>query len=117
MFMFKVDLSLEKLIIPSVLFNILFLSLIASALCFITRNIGVSFIGAIKASNYIYIVPLITTVTSVIVLKEPVTNIVLLGAGLILLGLYISQNGFKNPFKYLTLIIKRLKRITMYETK
>jgi len=117
MFMFKADLSFEKLIIPSVLFNILFLSLIASALCFITWNIGVSFIGAIKASNYIYIVPIITTMTSVVVLKEPVTNIVLLGAGLILLGLYISQNGFKNPFKYLTLIIKRLKRITMYEAK
>lgn len=114
---FKVNLSLEKLTIPSVLFNILFLSLIASALCFVTWNIGVSYIGAVKASNYIYIVPLITTVTSVIILKEPITNIVLLGAILILLGLYISQNGFKNPFKYLTHITKKLKRKTMDKAK
>jgi drug/metabolite transporter (DMT)-like permease len=114
LFLFKINLNLDKLIIPSVLFNILFLSLVASALCFITWNIGVSFIGAIKASNYIYIVPLITTVTSVIILKEQVTKIVLLGAILILLGLYISQNGLKNPFKYLSLIIKKLKRRIMY---
>lgn len=109
MFTLKVNLAIEKLIVPSVLFNILFLGLIASALCFITWNIGVSFIGAVKASNYIYIVPLITTVTSIVILKEPITNIVLFGAALILLGLYISQNGFKNPFKYLRHIQKNNK--------
>jgi drug/metabolite transporter (DMT)-like permease len=112
MFALKVNLALEKLIIPNVLFNILFLSLIASALCFITWNIGVSYIGAVKASNYIYIVPLITTVTSIIILKEPITNIVLIGAILILSGLYISQNGIKNPLKYLNPIIKKIKNGT-----
>ena len=115
LFLFKINLNLDKLIIPSVLFNILFLSLVASALCFITWNIGVSFIGAIKASNYIYIVPLITTVTSIIILKEQVTKIVLVGAILILLGLYISQNGFKNPFKYLISSIKKLKGTILHQ--
>ncbi len=117
MFTFDIKLSFEKLLIPSVFFNILFLSLIASALCFITWNIGVSYIGAVKASNYIYIVPLITTMTSVIILKESINNIVLFGAILILLGLYISQNGLKNPFKFLAVIIKKLKTRTVYETK
>lgn len=117
LFGFKINLTLSKLIIPSVLFNILFLSLIASALCFVMWNIGVNFIGTIKASTYIYIVPLITAIASVIILKESITSIVMLGAILILLGLYISQNGFKNPFKYLALIIKNLKRRTMYENK
>jgi drug/metabolite transporter (DMT)-like permease len=105
-FIFKINLTFEKLIIPNVLFNILFLSLIASALCFIMWNIGINFIGTIKASNYIYIVPLITTAASIIVLRESISTIVILGAILILSGLYISQNGFKNPFKYLLSIIK-----------
>ncbi len=117
LFVFKINLTLSKLIIPSVLFNILFLSLIASALCFVMWNIGVKFIGTIKASNYIYIVPLITAIASIIILKESITSIVILGAILILLGLYISQNSFENPFKYLFLIIKKLKRRTTYENK
>lgn len=117
MFAFKINLKLNKLIIPNVLFNILFLSLIASALCFVMWNIGVNFIGTIKASNYIYIVPLITVIASIIILKESINSIVMLGAILILLGLYISQNGFRNPFKYLSLIIKKLKRRTTYENK
>lgn len=114
---FKVNLTLSKLAVPSVLFNILFLSLIASALCFVMWNIGVTFIGTIKASNYIYVVPLVTTITSIIILKESITSIVILGAILILLGLYISQNGLKNPFKHLSLSIKKLKRRTIYENK
>ncbi len=117
LFGFKINLAVNKLVIPSVLFNILFLSLIASALCFVMWNIGVKYIGAIKASNYIYIVPLITAITSVIVLRESITRIVILGAILILSGLYISQNGFKNPFKYLSIITKGIKRRTTYENK
>ncbi|MGB8455818.1 MAG: DMT family transporter [Anaerocolumna sp.] len=114
---FKINFSINKLLIPSVTFNLSFLSLIASALCFVMWNIGVKFIGAIKASNYIYIVPLITAITSVIVLKESITYIVMLGAILILSGLYISQSGFKNPLKYLLIIIKDIKRRTTYESK
>ncbi len=117
LFGFKINLAVSKLVIPSVLFNILFLSLIASALCFVMWNIGVKYIGAIKASNYIYIVPLITAITSVIVLREPITRVVMLGAIFILSGLYISQNGFKNPFKYLRVITKGVKRRTTYDNK
>lgn len=104
---FKIKLNFSELVIPTVTFNILFLSLIASALCFVMWNVGVNFIGAIKASNYIYIVPLITAITSVIVLDENITPIVILGACVILAGLYISQNGLKNPLKYFTLIKRR----------
>ena len=104
---FKIDLQVTKLIIPTVLFNILFLSLIASALCFVMWNVGVNYIGAIKASNYIYIVPFITAITSVIVLGEKLTLIVLLGGGFILAGLYISQNGLKNPLNCLTIKKRR----------
>lgn len=116
-FGFGIKLEVQKLLMPSVLFNILFLSLIASALCFVMWNIGVKYIGAVKASNYIYIVPLITAVTSVIVLKEPITGIVAIGAVLILAGLYISENGFKNPLKFLSNMLKEAKRRTTYGNK
>lgn len=116
MLQFQTTLHLDKLRIPSVLLNISFLSLIASALCFVMWNMGVNFIGAIKASNYIYIVPLITVITSIIILNENITYIVVLGACFILLGLYISQNGFKNPLKYL-ILIKKIKRRNLYGHK
>jgi drug/metabolite transporter (DMT)-like permease len=114
MLKFRVGFNVSKLVIPSVLFNILFLSLIASALCFVMWNIGVNYIGAVKASNYIYIVPLITALTSVIVLHENITGIVLIGACFILFGLYISQNGFKNPLRYFKLNSKRNFRGEIY---
>lgn len=109
MLQFKVNFHFNNLMIPIVFLNLLFLSLIASALCFLMWNMGVNLIGAIKASNYIYIVPLITAITSVIVLHERITPIVIIGACFILTGLYISQNGFKNPIKYL---IKNKKEIS-----
>ena len=53
--------------------NLLFLGLGASALCFVTWNTGVKILGAVKTSIYIYMVPVITTLTSALILKEPVT--------------------------------------------
>lgn len=105
--LFKVDFHFDKLMIPNVLINLLFLSFIASAMCFLMWNMGVHLIGAIKASNYIYIVPLITAITSVLILHEQITLIVIIGACFILIGLYISQNGFKNPINYILKIKRR----------
>ena len=53
------------------LLNILYLGLGASALCFVTWNLAVKVLGAVKTSVCIYMVPVITVVTSVLVLKEP----------------------------------------------
>lgn len=75
--------------------NLGFLGLIASALCFVTWNKAVEIIGTIKASNYIYLVPLISMVTSILVLNEEVSNLAVLGGFLILTGVYISERGFK----------------------
>ena len=44
---------------------------------------------------YIYIVPVITVVTSVIVLKEKITWIAAIGIGLILIGLFLSESKLK----------------------
>lgn len=76
---------------PVVLLNLLFLGLIASALCYVLWYHVVGELGAIKANNFVYLNPLITMVASIIVLHERVTWIMLLGALLILLGVMLAQ--------------------------
>jgi drug/metabolite transporter (DMT)-like permease len=76
---------------PINLFNILFLGFGASALCFVTWNFAVKILGAVKTSVYIYLVPVITVATSVIVLHERVTWISALGMVLTLAGLFLSE--------------------------
>ena len=64
---------------PIYLGNILFLGLGASALCFVTWNMAVKILGAVKTSIYIYIVPVVTVVTSIIVLHEQITLMAFIG--------------------------------------
>jgi len=85
-----------ELLKPVNLGNILFLGLGASAMCFVTWNLAVKALGAIKTSTYIYLVPVITVITSVIVLKEQVTWMSAAGTALALAGLFISE---KKEFK------------------
>ena len=86
---FKPDIN--QIIQPVNLFNILFLGFGASALCFVTWNSAVKMLGAVKTSVYIYMVPVITVITSVIVLGETITGIAALGILLTLSGLFISE--------------------------
>jgi drug/metabolite transporter (DMT)-like permease len=83
---------------PVSLFNILFLGVGASALCFVTWNLAVKLLGAVSTSVYIYLVPVITVVTSVIVLRETVTRISALGMGLTVAGLFMSESA-PNPHR------------------
>ena len=78
---------------PAYLFNILFLGLGASAMCFVTWNYAVKVLGAVKTSAYIYAVPVLTVASAVIVLNEPVTAKMLAGGVLIILGLLLSQKA------------------------
>ena len=71
--------------------NILFLGLCASALCFVSWNVAVRLLGAIRTSAYIYLIPVVTVATSVIVLHEPLTPAGCVGMGLTLLGLAVSE--------------------------
>lgn len=77
---------------PIYLFNILFLGLGASALCFVTWSFSVRLLGAVKSSIYIYMVPVITVVTAVIVLHEKITGMAGLGILLTLMGLMVSES-------------------------
>ncbi len=88
-------LHLKALLKPKVYVNLIFLSLFASSLAFVFYKRGVEIIGSIKATNYIYLVPLLTAITGIIVLDEKLTYKMCIGGALILLGLYISQKHQK----------------------
>jgi len=64
----------------------------ASAICFVTWNSAVKILGAIKTSVYIYMVPVITVITSVLVLNERITGFAMTGIILTLVGLFISES-------------------------
>ncbi|MCM1563528.1 MAG: DMT family transporter [Clostridium sp.] len=81
------------------LLNILYLGLGASALCFVTWSLAVKALGAVKTSVYIYMVPVITVATSVLVLKEPVTWVSAVGTVLAVAGLFLSEYGGKGSGK------------------
>lgn len=87
---FKLDLS--RFHNPVYFLNIGFLGLGASALCFVTWNFAVKLLGAVKTSIYIYIVPIITVITSVIVLHEKITILSVIGTIFTLSGLLISED-------------------------
>lgn len=91
LFIFGFEPDLQKLMKPTNVFNLLFLGLGASALCFVTWNSAVKLLGAVKTSVYIYMVPVITVVTSVLVLKETITGMLGIGVLLTLAGLLISE--------------------------
>lgn len=92
LFLFDFKLELTRFANPVYLFNILFLGLGASALCFVTWNFAVKALGAVKTSVYIYMVPVITVVTSVAILHEKITALAAVGTVLTLAGLFLSES-------------------------
>ena len=91
LFFFEFNLDLARMTNIKYLFNLIFLGLGASALCFVTWNYAVKLLGAVKTSVYIYMVPVITIVASAIVLREQITLAMGVGTALALVGLILSQ--------------------------
>ena len=60
-----------------------------------TWNMAVRILGAIKTSVYIYLAPVVTAVTSVIILHEKITFLSGLGILLVLGGLLLSEQKKK----------------------
>ena len=83
--------GLERLAQPEMLANLLFLGLGASALCFATWNFTIRILGAIKTSAYIYLIPAVTIVFAWLLLRDPIHPLAIVGAGLTLVGLMMSQ--------------------------
>lgn len=96
-FLLHPDVPLPELARPVVLFNLLYLSLAASALCYLAWNRAMRLIGPVATSVYIYLVPVITLAASALILKEPVTLSAAGAIALILLGLWLSQRRSEKP--------------------
>ena len=95
LFVLDFNLDVQKVIKPEYAINLIYLGLGASALCFVTWNYAVGVLGTVKTSVYIYIVPVITATSSVIVLKEKITWVAAIGIGLTLIGLFFSESKLK----------------------
>ncbi len=97
MFLFDVRWGLSALAQPVYLLNLVFLGLGASALCFVTWNTAVKLLGPVRTSVYIYMSPVITVVTSALILHEPVTPLAAGGMALTLAGLFLSEGRPLRP--------------------
>ena len=92
---FDCKLGIGRFANPVYVFNLIFLGIGASALCFVTWNYAVRVLGAVKTSVYIYMVPVITVVTSMIVLHEKITSLAAIGTVCTLAGLILSEWKYK----------------------
>lgn len=70
---------------------LLFLGLIASGLCYIIWNKALERLGAVKASVYIYLIPVVTLIFSFFILGEKLTPVSAAGCIFILAGLLLSE--------------------------
>lgn len=72
--------------------NLLFLGCVASMLCFLGWNWCLEKLGTVRATNLLYLNPVVAITTSALVLGERVTWVAIIGALLILFGLYMFRH-------------------------
>ena len=92
-FLMGFEWKLERFSNPIYLGNMLFLGVGASALCFVTWNLAVKLLGAVRTAVYLYLSPVVTILASAIILGEKITVISVIGAGLVFAGLLLSDKG------------------------
>lgn len=83
--------SAEVLLRPQVIVNLLFLGSVASMFCFLAWTWVMNRLGAVVATNYVYINPVATIVFASLILDERITSFFLVGTVLILLGMYLAD--------------------------
>ena len=76
---------------PAVWGNLIFLGVVASFLCYFGWNVVLGRLGVVRSTNYIYLNPAVTLVASHLVLGERVTPLALLGAVMIVGGIYFVE--------------------------
>ena len=82
---------LEQLLVPTVFFNILFLGLVASMLCFTLWNAVVRHLGMVRASNYINFNAVATFVAAFLILGEHVSAVALVGSAAVIFGVWLAE--------------------------
>jgi drug/metabolite transporter (DMT)-like permease len=75
---------------PVVYGNLLFLGLIASLACFIGWNLVMAKLGNVTSTNYVYLNPIFTLITAMVLLGERMTLISGVGCAAILAGVVIA---------------------------
>ena len=87
------EISAATLLKPTVAGNLIFLGIVASLVCYWTWNMVIEKLGAVHATNYLYINPIVAMITAHIVLREHITPLAIVGTVLILSGVYLAERG------------------------
>ena len=87
----EADPSIIQSFDSSVILNLLFLGCIASLACFLAWTWVIKKLGAMVATNYVYLNPIATIVFAWWLLSEQITAYFLVGTVLILVGMYLAD--------------------------
>ncbi len=85
----------EALYAWSNLWRLLFLGLLASALCYAAWNLAVARLGGVRSTLGLYLIPVVGVFSAALVLGEPLSQPVLLGVASTLAGVALSSLGSK----------------------
>ena len=77
---------------PRILANLLFLSCVASLICFMAWNWVIRQLGAVSATNWVYFNPITTIIFAWWILSEQITPFFIIGTVLILAGMYWADS-------------------------
>lgn len=82
---------LSNLLEPAIIGNLCFLGLVPSLCAYLLWAQAVKKLGVVSSGNYLYISPIMTLIASFIFLNEHVSAVGLIGCGLILTGVILSE--------------------------
>ena len=82
--------SWQQLLHGQVLWNLLFLGIVASLVCYVVWNRVMAELGNVTATDYVYLNPLFTLVGAMILLGERLTLLSAIGSASIILGVFIA---------------------------
>ena len=85
------DATIDIFVKPEVWGNLIFLGVIASMVCFTTWNLSIKKLGTVTTTNYMYINPVVSILSAVIILNESVSLMSVFGCLLILVSVYLIQ--------------------------
>ena len=88
--------SMEVIFNSQVLWNLLFLSVVASMICFLVWNWVIRQLGAVVATNWLYFNTITTIIFAWWLLHEQITLWFLLGSVLIIVGMILSDRKTNN---------------------
>jgi drug/metabolite transporter (DMT)-like permease len=88
------DIIFESWVQPGVIFSLLFLGILCSAVGYIFWNYSVKMAGSKTTMNGIYFIPVVTLIADSLILKNIPNAFTLIGAILIISGTYIAEKKF-----------------------